>query len=76
MIDGRWWGCDGKGRGLGKPEHRKAEDWESQSIVKGNGKGCCNAIVGGLINESSRRSEGLKKGNCFLLWLMGARFRL
>ena len=27
MIDGRWWGCNGKGRGLGKPEHRERE-WE------------------------------------------------
>ena len=30
----------------------KAEDWESQSIVKGNGKGRCDAIVGGLMKRS------------------------
>ena len=27
MIDGRWWGCDGKGRGLGMLEHHERE-WE------------------------------------------------
>ena len=35
----------------------KAEDWESQSIVKGNGKGHCDAAVGGLMKEIN----GLKK---------------
>ena len=35
----------------------KVEDWESQSIVKGNGKGRCNAVVGGLMKEI----DGLKK---------------
>ena len=34
-----------------------AEDWERQSIVKGNGKGCCDAVVGGLMKEI----DGLKK---------------
>ena len=35
----------------------KAEDWESQSIVKGNGKGRCDAVVGVLMKEI----DGLKK---------------
>ena len=35
----------------------KAKDWESQSIVKGNGKGHCDAAVGGLMKEI----DGLKK---------------
>ena len=35
----------------------KAKDWESQSIVKGNGKGHCDAAVGGLMKEIN----GLKK---------------
>ena len=35
----------------------KAEDWESQSIVKGNGKGRCDPVFGGLMKEI----DGLEK---------------
>ena len=35
----------------------KAEDWEIQSIMKGNGKGRCDAVVSGLMKEI----DGLKK---------------
>ena len=35
----------------------KAEDWESQSIVKGNGKGHSDAVVGVQMKEI----DGLKK---------------
>ena len=35
----------------------KVEDWEIQSIMKGNGKGHCDAVVSGLMKEI----DGLKK---------------
>ena len=34
----------------------KAKDWESQSIVKGNGKGRCDAVVGVLKKVDDRWS--------------------
>ena len=48
----------------------KAEDWESQSIVKGNGKGRCDAVVGVLKKVDDRWSmvgKGMGKsiGNFF-----------
>ena len=41
----------------------KAEDWESQSIVKGNGKGHSDAVVGVQMKEIDgvRQIGGLKK---------------
>ena len=36
--------------------------------------GCTNHICNSL--QGSKRPESLMKGNCFLLWLMGARFQL
>ena len=48
----------------------KVEDWESQSIVKGNGKGCCDAVVGVLKKVDDRWSmvgkemgKSIVKGN-------------
>ena len=35
----------------------KAKDWESQSIVKGNGKGRCDAVV----DDMMKKIDGLKK---------------
>ena len=54
---------------------RKAEDWESQSIVKGNGKGCCDAVVGVLKKVDDRWSmvgkemgKSIVKGNGYFFF--------